>query len=124
MTLDKNFSGGEWVKRLSLGLGVFPSGQWQHDCNILKLANLQAHGAEPPMVSELDKAMKPHAPGEKDTEPGEQQESSAPEPLPKGQTPRVSQWFERSMVGRVLQNFQEFYTSAQPSIKDRESAWL
>ncbi|KAL6488159.1 hypothetical protein MHYP_G00047850 [Metynnis hypsauchen] len=50
--------------------------------------------------------------------------TSAPGPSHKGRTPKVSRQFTKSMVCKVLENFQEFHTSFEPTNKNRENARL
>ncbi|KAL6460295.1 hypothetical protein MHYP_G00320540 [Metynnis hypsauchen] len=119
---------------------------------IRKLADLEARGPEPSMVSELDlddaTYAKPRSITLEDEEPVSQSPSppsdtqytepplSAPEeqatastsadpgPLPKGRTPEVPRRFNRTMVGQALQDYQEFHTVSEPTRKDRENGRL
>ncbi|KAL6480078.1 hypothetical protein MHYP_G00111110 [Metynnis hypsauchen] len=81
----------------------------KEECLIHKLADLRAHGPE-------------HHLCEPENQP--EASTSALGPSPKGRTPKVSRRFTNSMVGKVLQNFQEFYTSSKPTNKNRENARL
>lgn len=62
-------------------------------------------------------------PGESEARPGTST-SAGRKPSPKGRSPKVPPLFATSVIGRVLEDFREFYLGAEPTRKDRENAGL
>lgn len=62
-------------------------------------------------------------PGESEARPSTST-SAGRKPSPKGRSPKVPHLFATSVIGKVLEDFREFYLGAEPTRKDRENAGL